>query len=631
MKLTILGLFFFPFLLIGQNHFTEYQNTAMIDHYFSHDIFMGGGAAFIDYDNDGDDDVYLTGGLAMDHFYENNGDGTFTDKSFEVGLLGTQFYFTMGVVAGDIDNDGFKDLFVTTKQSSQNTFGKNLLFKNNGNGTFSDIWGEVSSKDRAQSIGAVFTDYNLDGLLDIYVINYVETASFTTDDNGVINGYSHLCFENTFYENQGNGEFDERGNILKIDDEGCSLAAVSTDYDNDGDMDIYVANDFGIFIQPNGLYKNVLNNTIISYDEVGTETGADVAMYGMGIAVGDVDRDLDLDYYITNFGKNVFLQNDGGSFTNITDATGTGDEFIVDSLLAVAWGTAFLDVDNDSDLDLYVANGYIPSPDFLESQLFMNDKLYINEGNLQFVDTDTTYGIQNKYTTRGMAYSDYDNDGDLDILAVVLNVPMNQPGWKTLLYRNEKGNEKNWLQVSLEGVEVNRDAYGSKIIVHAGGQAFLEEVSGGSSHCSHNSSRIHFGLNDMMTVDSVEVLWTGGKRRQMVYDLDANQVLQITEDTTIAYLSDTTTVSNYDLKIDRPTLDIIPNPTNDIINVSFKNNAFTGELFLYNALGQLEKQATIPKRQGQYIWDVSALNEGIYFLTYSSDQVLLTKKVVLKK
>ena len=618
-------------------HFVEYQDSALIDHHFSHDIFMGGGAAFIDYDNDGDDDVYLTSGLEMDQFYENNGDGTFTNKSFEVGLLGTQFYFTMGVIAGDIDNDGFKDLFVTTKQSSQNTFGKNLLFRNNGNGTFSDIWGQVQEIDRAQSVSAVFTDYNLDGLLDIYVGNYVETASFTTDANGDINGYAHDCFVNTFYKNLGNGQFEEAAEVLQINDDGCTLAVVSSDFDNDGDLDIYVANDFGDFILPNQLFKNITIDSITSYNEIGAVANADVSMYGMGIAVGDVDRDLDLDYYITNFGKNVFLRNDGETFTNITDASGTGDEFIVDSLLAIGWGTAFLDVDNDTDLDLYVANGYVPSPAFLDSKIFMNDKLFINEGNLQFVDTDTTYGIQNKWASRGMAYSDYDNDGDLDILSVVLNVPMNETGYQTLLYRNEKGNEKNWLQVSLEGVEVNRDAYGSKIIVHAGGQALLEEVSGGSSHCSHSSSRIHFGLDSLTTVDSVEVFWTGGNRRQMVYDLDANQVIEIMEDTTIAFLNDTTTmdtvivINTNDLDLNMPSMIVSPNPTKDFLKVEFQNNKLDGNLLLYNVLGQVEKRVGVAKYEETIIFDVDDIVSGVYFLTFKTEKGKVTQKVVVKK
>ncbi len=619
-----------------ETHFVEYQDSAMIDHYFSHDVFMGGGAAFIDYDNDGDDDVYLTGGLEMDHFYENNGDGTFTDKSFEVGLLGTQYYFTMGVIVGDIDNDGFKDLFVTTKQSSVNAFGKNLLFRNNGNGTFSDIWGQTQVTDRALSVSAVFTDYNLDGLLDIYVGNYVETVNFTTDVNGAINGYAHDCFVNTFYKNLGNGQFEEAAEVLQIDDDGCTLAVVSSDFDNDGDLDIYVANDFGDFIEPNNLFKNITIDSVDFYNEIGTSVNADISMYGMGIAVGDVDRDLDLDYYITNFGKNVFLRNDGDTFTNITDMTGTGDEFIVDSLLAIGWGTAFLDIDNDTDLDLYVANGYVPSPAFLESKIFMNDKLFLNEGNLQFVDTDTTYGIQNKWTSRGMAYSDYDNDGDLDILSVVLNVPQNDTGWKTLLYRNEKGNEKNWLQVSLEGVEVNRDAYGSKIIVHAGSQALLEEVSGGSSHCSHSSSRIHFGLDTLTTVDSLEVLWTGGNRRQIIYDLDVNQVLQIMEDTTLALLNDTTSmdtvvlINTNDLTLQKPSMTVFPNPTKDVLNIAFQNNNENGILLLSNILGQTERRIPVARYEEKIILSMEDIASGVYFVIFETDKERVVQKVVVE-
>ena len=619
-------------------HFVEAQDEAMIDHYFSHDIFIGGGAAFFDYDNDGDDDLYITAGLEMDHFYENNGDGTFTDKSFQVGLLGTQYYFTTGVVAGDIDNDGFKDLFVTTNQSNLEQQGKNLLFRNNGNGMFQDIWNQIQPKDKTQAISAVFTDYDLDGLLDIYVISYVENASFTTDPNGTINGFSHDCYANTFYKNLGNGQFEEVAEVLQINDNGCSLAVVSTDFDMDGDMDIYLANDFGEFIETNHLYKNVTIDSVIMYDEIANIVDADLGMYGMGIAVGDVDRDLDLDYYVTNFGKNALLRNDGDFFTNITDVAGVGDEWIIpDSLLAIGWGTSFLDIDNDSDLDLYVANGFVPSPSFLNSTLHMNDKLFINEGNLQFTDTDTIFGIQNKYASRGMAYSDYDNDGDLDVLSVVLNVPINGSGWKTILYRNEKGNEKNWLQVSLEGVDVNRDAYGSKIFVHADGNVLFEEVSGGSSHASHHSSRIHFGLDTISMVDSIEVLWTGGNRRQLLYDIEANKAIEILEDTTLALLNESTMMdtividATIDLTKNNPSMEVAPNPTKDILNVEIKNNQGAGELLLYNILGQLKKGKTVAKQDRNVILDLGEMEAGVYILTYLSEGVMLTRKILLEK
>jgi hypothetical protein len=332
------------------------------------------------------------------------------------------------------------------------------------------------------------------------------------------------------------------------------------------------------------------------------------------------------------------LRNYGDFFTNITDVAGVGDEWIIpDSLLAIGWGTSFLDIDNDSDLDLYVANGFVPSPSFLNSTLHMNDKLFINEGNLQFTDTDTIFGIQNKYASRGMAYSDYDNDGDLDVLSVVLNVPINGSGWKTILYRNEKGNEKNWLQVSLEGVDVNRDAYGSKIFVHADGNVLFEEVSGGSSHASHHSSRIHFGLDTISMVDSIEVLWTGGNRRQLLYDIEANKAIEILEDTTLALLNESTMMdtividATIDLTKNNPSMEVAPNPTKDILNVEIKNNQGAGELLLYNILGQLKKGKTVAKQDRNVILDLGEMEAGVYILTYLSEGVMLTRKILLEK
>ena len=468
------------------------------------------------------------------------------------------------------------------------------------------------------------------------MINYVETPHFTMDGNGVIDGFAHECFTNTFYKNLGNGIFVEVGSTIGMDDDGCALAVTSTDFDMDGDMDIYLANDFGEFLQTNHLYENHHVDNDYYFNEMSAAVDADIGMYAMGIAVGDIDRDLDLDYYVTNFGKNAFLQNDGDHFTNITDLTGTGNEWVIqDSLLSISWGTAFLDVDNDSDLDLYVANGYVPSPSFLPSTIRMNDKLYINHGNLNFVDTDTTYGIKNEYVSRGMAYSDYDNDGDLDILTVVLNAPMNGVGWKTLLYRNEKGNEKNWLQVNLEGVDVNRDAYGSKIFVHVNNQILLEEVSGGSSHCSHNSSRIHFGLDTMQLVDSIEILWTGGARRQTLYNITANQIIHILEDTTIAQIEinpiDTVTIGIAELEKLVPSMSVFPNPAQGDINIIIKNKTNEGDLFLYDILGRLVKRTAIERHQEVVNFDLGKMENGIYFLVFKSEEVILTEKIVVEE
>ena len=517
---------------IQAQHFVQGQDETGINHFSNHNgLFMGGGAAWIDYDNDGDEDLYLTSGDAMDHFYENNGDGTFTEKGVEVGLVITDFIFTTGVIVGDIDNDGFKDLFVTTDFSDLESPHKNLLFRNNGDGTFSEIWEEEGVADKAYSMGATFLDFNQDGLLDIYVVNYIRDGDFIYDANNVIIGFAHTCYRNTLYLNQGDNEFLEVAVTHNLNDSGCSLAVTISDFDTDGDADIYLANDFGEFILPNSLYQNNNGN----FEDVAPLLEADISMYGMGITVGDVDMDRDMDFYVTNFGKNVLLENNQTVFTEIGSEAGVADEWVFqDSVQAIGWGTAFLDIDNDMDLDLYVANGFVPGPSaILSTGTGQPDRLFINDGIGNFTEVSEGYGTTNTQEARGVSFADYDNDGDLDIVSVVLNIPQNIANPQTKIFKNNLGNEKNWLQVTLEGTEINRDAIGSRLSLHLGNTVLEREVNGGSSHCSFNSSKIHFGLDDVEVVDSLVVTWTGGEKTETVYDIAANQLIHIVEDTTV--------------------------------------------------------------------------------------------------
>ncbi|MEZ4956403.1 MAG: FG-GAP-like repeat-containing protein [Saprospiraceae bacterium] len=608
--------------------FLEYQDSAKIDHIFKHTGFLGGGAAFFDYDNDGDDDLYITAGNERDHFYENNGDGTFLYKSIDAGFLITKLYYTTGVIAGDIDNDGFKDLFITTWFSDFEPTGRNLLYKNNGDGTFTEIWNHKEEKDNTQCMGATFIDYDLDGLLDIYTVSYVDEAAFLYDDNGIIVGFDHTCFENRFYHNLGNSEFEEISSEINLNDTGCALAVTATDFDADGDLDIYLANDFGEFIQPNKLFRNNIDE--LNFTEVGGNYNANIGLYGMGIAVGDIDNDLDLDYYVTNFGRNVLLKNDGVNFSDITDQSGVGDEWIIqDSLFAVGWGTALLDIDNDSDLDLYVGNGFVPGPSFLSTYIFQNDKLFINNGNLEFSDVSTEYGIENKYTTRGVSYSDYDNDGDLDLLAVVENVPVNGGyDWATILYNNQNGNLRNWLQVTLEGTEVNRDAYGSKIYLHAGDKTLLTEISGGGSHASHVSSRAHFGLGEIGQVDSLQIVWTGGKRRQTLYDIEANQHIYVKEDTTSTTSVNLTEKENFSFQYH-----LAPNPSNGQFTLQLFNllDLNQVEIAIYNTIGQLIKKIKTKPDQANIPINLDRINSGIYFISLKINEDIFIDKIIIER
>lgn len=622
--LALTNLVFSPSYISAQ-HFTVAQSEAGIDHVLKHSAFLGGGAVFFDYDNDGDDDLYITAGDNRDHFYVNNGDGTFENQAIEAGFPATTIYYTTGAIAGDVDNDGFKDLFVTTWFSNFENLSRNLLFHNNGDGTFTEMWSHFN--DKAQTMGATFLDFDLDGLLDIYVINYIEDTHFIYDDDGDIVGYDHDCFENKFYRNTGDNDFEEISQEVGLDDTGCALAIAGTDFDLDGDIDIYLANDFGEFVEPNRLFQNDIEANM--FNEVGETYQANIGMYGMGIAVGDIDQDLDLDYYVTNFGKNILLKNEGDIFSEIAEEAGVDNTWIIDdSTSYVSWGTAFLDIDNDTDLDLYVANGYVPSPSFLSTHLFQNDKLYVNQGDLTFTDEGETLGIENLYTSRGMAYSDYDNDGDLDIVSVVLNVPINDGGWQTVLFRNEMGNEKNWLQVTLEGVEANRDAYGSKVYLFADGKTFMHEVSGGSSHCSQNTSRAHFGLGDVAHVDSVQVSWPGGKRLQTIHDLDINQNIYVLEDTTIAdTIPIASTVDEYIFS----ELIISPNPASGWVDIAFGNHEGNEiKLEIINSLGQTEKILELKKGEKIFRVNVSQLKSGVYFFTFKSNEKFVSKKIIVQ-
>ena len=619
--------FFLPALTsLHAQHFIEAQTAAGIDHVSDHFALMGGGAAFFDADRDGDDDLYLTTGLNADNFYLNNGDGTFTLRTEEAGLSGTDSYYTTGVTVGDVDNDGYQDIFVYTWRNDDGNLGRNLLYRNNGDGTFTEDW--PFPADTAFTMGATFLDYNLDGWLDLYVVNYVEIADFIYD-GGTIIGFEHTCFGNRFYQNNGDGTFTEVAADLNLEDTGCALATAATDFNNDGAMDLYIANDFGEWIEPNKLYEN--NYPSSNFTEVGEATGSDLRMYGMGIAIGDIDQDLDFDYYVTNFGRNELIRNDGGTFTNITDECGAADEWVVqDTSLAIGWGTAFLDIDNDTDLDLYVANGYVPGPDFIPSTFLMNDKLFLNEGELPFADVGEAYGITNPYVSRGMAYSDYDNDGDLDILSVVLNGPSNiEEGYATLLYRNEAGNQNNWLEVKLEGIDANRDAYGSKVIVYADGKALLREVDGGSSHASHPSSRLHFGLGQATTVDSIEIIWTGGLRTQMVYENGINQILHIEEDTTIAPI-----VSTFEETAPRTLsqLRIAPNPASQEVTFSWPGSPLgeVTEIAFYNTAGQLVRTYQDTSNASSFSVDLSQLPAGLYFVQLRSREERITRKLVIE-
>ncbi|HVU47178.1 MAG TPA: CRTAC1 family protein [Terracidiphilus sp.] len=501
----------------------------------------GSGIAFFDYDNDGWLDIYLTNGNRLDahwpagqapatHLYKNNRDGTFTDVSEKSGIARSGWQ--TGVCVGDYDNDGWDDLFCTF-------WGRNILFHNNGDGTFADVTrkaGLYQEKGR-WGTGCSFLDYDRDGHLDLFVCNFVK---LDPDNPPSLNdmtfcqwkGIPTMCGPrglpgdtNMLYHNNGDGTFtdvSEKAGILKPGPR-YSITSVSYDFDNDGWPDIYVAVDS----EPSILFKNNHDGTFTdvavmagcAYNDDGHEQA------GMGIGVADYDCDGKLDIFKTNFADDtcdLYHNNGDGTFSDLSFSSGVG---INNSY--VAWGCGFVDYDNDGWPDIVQINGHVyPEVDnYNIGESFKNPRIvYKNLGNGHFKDVSKEMGpgINARYSSRGAAFGDFDNDGGIDILINNMN---DLPS----LLHNVGGNKQNWIKIKLLGTKCNRTAIGARVRVVVGKHAQIDEVHSGDSVMSQSDLRLHFGLGRAETVDLIEVKWPTTQAIERFTAVKANQILTIRE------------------------------------------------------------------------------------------------------
>jgi len=618
-KAALLFIFMVSSIILNAQMFSEESKQRGIDHSFRAKVLTGGGAAFFDYDNDGDDDLYLTGGLGRDNLYQNDGAGNFTKLPNDTGFDVTVQYNSMGVSTGDIDNDGFRDVFVCTWDYRNELYGPNLLFRNNGDGTFSNISESAGITGASYSTSSTFFDFDKDGFLDIYVVNHLEEAVFTQDSTGLVNGYDHRCFENYFYRNNGDLTFTEMAAEVGLNSVGCGLVAVATDIDFDNDMDLYVANDFGEYVVANELFDNQFPTKI--FKDISVESGANIGLYGMGIAIGDYDQDLDMDFYVTNIGRNILIENKQGKFEDVTTSRGVENEKVTsDNLNTTGWGTAFLDVNNDTWLDLFVANGRIPALSFNATSENDPNKLFLNNGDKTFTDISDLAGIADERFARGFISSDIDQDGDLDMLTVVLSDW--QPDTYTKLYLNQSDKIHNFIQFKLVGVESNRDAFGAKLWLYAGEKVFLREIyGGGASYASQSSSIVHFGLGLIDGIDSLKINWPNGQE-QILYDLTINEKHLIEENTNLS-------TSNEEIFLIDNALVVFPNPFVQETAIQFSKKLKEPSLVkLINNQGQI----VYTKKLATGIRKVSLLNldfpSGLYTLQFISQNNWMSRKVV---
>lgn len=504
----------------------------------------GCGVAFYDYDNDGWLDIFLVNGTRLEgfpagseptsHLFRNNRDGTFTDVTVKAGLVHSGW--GQGCCVGDYDNDGWDDLFVTY-------FGKNVLYHNNGDGTFTDVSDKagVAGSGKRWNTGCAFVDYDRDGKLDLFVANYIDmdlaTAPVPESGPCLYKSVMVACGppglqggKNILYHNNGDGTFtdvSEKSGILSANGT-YGLGVLTADFDNDGWPDIYVADDS----TASALYQNKKNG---KFQDIAIEAGCALSpdgkpQAGMGVSAADYDMDGNLDIVKTNFAgdtPSLYHNQGGANFEDTTFTAGLGahTQFL-------GWGCGFFDMDNDGWPDILICNGHVyPEVEQLKTEAGYAQRklLYQNLRNGHFADISFQAGpgISEPSASRGAAFGDFDNDGDID---VVVNCVNSYPQ----LLRCDSKLDHNWIKVRTIGTKSNRSGIGARItcVTHFPGEpkphSQIDEVRSGGGYFSQNDLRVHFGLGKAEKVDVLEIRWPSGQV-DTLKDLKANQLIYVKE------------------------------------------------------------------------------------------------------
>ena len=511
------------FVKVQGQQFTDITNRSGIDHYFEvYEGMFGGGIAVLDYNNDGFEDLYITGGMQEDQLLENLQNGTFKNVLKTARLESVLRFVTQGVAAADFNRDGWMDLFVTTittkSQKRKIPRAQNLILINQGDGTFKNNSKSFGiQRIESFSTGISVGDFNLDGYPDLYVGNYF------TDYDGGLKEISDATIVNAgktakgyLYENKGGKRFKEVSEKYNIDHRGFSFGGIFTDFDNDNDLDLIVNNDFGYKAKPNYLLENLYPKKEFQY--VGENYEMDLRINAMGGATADINADGFLDYFISNIRYNRFMIQDPEKniFVDQAEALGT-------QLFTISWGANFNDFDHDGDIDLFVSNGDL-NPNCVPMYNFFFENV-----NGQFKEESTKFGLKDYGVGRGSAIFDLENDGDMDLI-VVSQKPIREygPPSITRLYRNDI-EEGNYLQVKLKGNASTLSAHGARIQVFSDSLFINQEIDGGNtSHLSHNSTLAHFGLGKRKIIDSLKVIWPGGEITKM-NQIKTNQKIFVEE------------------------------------------------------------------------------------------------------
>jgi hypothetical protein len=491
------------------------------------------GLATFDFDGDGKIDILFLNGAPLpgtpittppprNALYRNEGGWKFADVTQAAGLVDTSYH--LGVCVGDYDNDGDQDIYL-------NNFGPNILYRNNGNGTFTDVTREAGvAVGNHVGAGASFLDIDGDGDLDLFVASYID-FTIAKHQTRLVNGHPAYVgpaiygpVPSTLFRNNGNGTFTDISRESGIASRsGTGMGVVCADYDDDGDTDIIVGNDaMANFVWNNdgkGHFKEVGLLSGLAYDLHGVGQGT------MGVECGDFDNDGRLDFQMTSYQKQwaILYRNVGrGLFEDVTHITGAG----AGTFNQVEWGNGLIDLDNDGHRDLFMACGHLQDNVHLwddTASYEARNVLLANTGRGKFTDVSARSGdgLAVKLSSRGAAFEDFDNDGDIDI--VILNARR-----EPTILRNDSPGRNHWLQIQLRGTKSNRDGIGARIKVVAGDLTLIDEVHSGRGYQSHFGMYPHFGLGQRTKIDRIEVRWIGGGSN-ILENISADRLLQINE------------------------------------------------------------------------------------------------------
>ena len=542
------------------------------------------GIAVGDFDNDGFDDVYISVTLGKNILYHNQGNGTFIDVAESAGVdYGDQSNCS---VWGDINNDGYLDLYVTAYNVA------NAMYLNNGDGTFTDITVSSGTGNADRTRSTMFADIDNDGDIDLYVANIYD--------------------QNVMYRNNGDNTFTDVTIASGTGDYLVAMGSLFFDYDNDGDQDLYLTHDaYQAYI----LYENNGNG---SFTDVSAASNLNYAGQGMGVDIGDYNNDGHFDVYITNLGYNNLFKNNGdGTFTDVAQTVGVPD-------VGMGWGTFFFDFNNDGLPDIYVINDSFFAPN--------DNVLYENTGQDTFNMISANTPLASPFSALGGATADYNNDGLVDIMVAILHGNGNQ------LFKNTYSGSNGWIKIKTEGTTSNRAGIGTRVEVYADGKMQTQEVIAGRGYSSANSLTQHFGIGQAATIDSLVLRWQSG-HVDKYYDVDTGKYFLAIEDSSFAEM-DIVVTSILAYAIPEIKIKTAPNPFTDYIQFNVELTEREKVILnIFDTQGKLVRQLVNRNFDAglhQITWDGKTDNGadlpiGQYFYQLMTDKQISSGKIVLLK